>query len=110
MSLEKRDYLYRIRVLFDRDGNLSLVETVNKCAIVDDGAVISESDSKVQSVSVGTLGPAVAALLAEIDRAKAEDEAARQAELARLAAEEAARVEAERIAAEAKAAEDAAQA
>lgn len=89
MALAKTDYLYRVRILFEPDGSLSLVETVNKEVVTEDGAVIHSKDSTVQTYPVAHLAAAVQTLLAEIKRVGA-DEAQRVADAAKAAAEAAA--------------------
>lgn len=74
MALSRSSYLYRVRLLFDRDEALTLVETVHKDIVTDDDQVIHEKE-RTQVYPLETFGAVVQALLAEIATVGAAEEA-----------------------------------
>lgn len=95
MALEKREWLYRLRVQYAADGRVDLIETVKKADIYDGEQLVGKAPEVVETF------PADAALLAKIDAVIADlprvaaEEAERKAEAARVAAAEKAAREAE---------------
>lgn len=107
MALEKRESLYRLRVLWSPEGSIELVETVRKSQVVDGDTVVGQGgEATVAFVADERLKAKIDAVLADLPRAQA-------AEAKRLAdeAERKAREAVERARAEAaqkKAEQDAA--
>ena len=90
MALEKTKHLHRIRIVFDPSGAVSMVETVHHNAVREDGNVIAKTEDTVKTYTAAKMAPAVSALIKEIERVGAEDDAifaAREAEAARAAEE-----------------------
>lgn len=75
MSLVEKEYLYRIRIVFNSDGVLELVETVDRSVVVKGGEVLPGATETVTVYPAHTLGWAVEALLKAMHYAKAEDDA-----------------------------------
>lgn len=100
MALIEKTYLYRIRILHNSDGDVTLVETVTRTAIFRDGAELPGATETVDVFPAEKLGPQVASLLASMNAAKAEAEE-EAAEAVRKAAKKAAK-EAAKKAAEAE--------
>lgn len=88
MSLSKTTYLYRIRVTHDVDGDPSLVETISRQALIEDGKLLSEVE--LPPVTVNPKTPEIIAAAKHFADVIAKVAADETAEAARLAAEAAA--------------------
>lgn len=96
MALEEKEYLFRLRLLYEPGGDLRLAETVHKTVILKDGATLSESGDRVTTVTPSKMSAAAQIALEAFTLALASDEAeAAERRAAEAAAAEAKRAEAE---------------
>jgi hypothetical protein len=78
MALEKKEHCHRIRIMFDANGNIELVEMTRRVTILDDGKAVGPAQEAARTVSVPAVERLVEELHAAIDREIEADDVRRQ--------------------------------
>ena len=94
MSLSKVNHLYRVRVLFDHERHITLVETVNRDVVLENGVPMEgppKETARAYTKDDLKLSVAIGMLVDEIERVGKDMEVAEAARLQRLADEAAQR-------------------